>query len=57
LHLSPELKLLTRIVPCGSQLWAIQRTWSAGTAEVATMAGKFGKHQVYTTKGHCSVTM
>ena len=28
-----ELKLLTRIVPCGSQLWAIQQTWSTGTAE------------------------
>ena len=46
LHLSPELQLLSRIVPCGSQLWAIQHTWSTGTAEVATRAGKFAKHQI-----------
>jgi len=45
LHLSPGLQLLTRIVPCGSysQLWAIQYTWSTGTAEVATRTGKFAK--------------
>jgi len=43
MHLSPELQLLTRIVPCGSQLWAIQYKWSKGTAEVATRAGKFAK--------------
>jgi len=46
---------LTRIVPCGSQLWAIQHTWSTGTAEVATRAGKFAKasDKCYTQqKGH-----
>jgi len=43
LVLSTELQLLTRIVPCGSQLWAIQHTWSTGTAEVVTRAGKFDK--------------
>ena len=32
---------MTRIVPCGSQLWAIQHTWSTGT--VVTRAGKFAK--------------
>jgi len=37
--LSPDLQLLTRIVPCGSQLWAIQHTWSTGTAEVVTIKG------------------
>jgi len=57
LHLSPELQLLTRIVPCGSQLWAIQHTWSTGTA-VATKAGKFAKasDKCYTQqKGHSLV--
>ena len=43
LHFSPELQLLNRIVPCGSQLWAIQHTWSTGTAEVVTRAGR---HQI-----------
>jgi len=47
LALSPELPLSIRIVlvPCGSQLaiWAIQHTWSTGTAEVVTRAGKFAK--------------
>jgi len=41
--LSPELQLLT----ANSLLWqpamAIQHTWSTGTAEVATRAGKFAK--------------
>ena len=46
LHLSPDLQLLTGIVPCGSQLWAIQHTWSTGTTAVATRAGKFVRHQV-----------
>jgi len=59
LHLSPELQLLTRIVPCGSQLWAIQHAWSTGTAEVVTRAGKFAKasDKCYTQqKGmHCSL--
>ena len=35
--------MLTRIVPCGSQLWAIQHAWSTGTGEVVTRAGKFAK--------------
>jgi len=46
---------LTRIVPCGSQLWVIQHTWSTGTAEVVTRAGKFAKAsgKCYTQqKGH-----
>ena len=43
LHLSPELQLLTRIVHCGSQLWAVKHTWSTGKAEVATRDGKFAK--------------
>jgi len=30
------LQILTRILPCGSQLWATQHTWSTETAEVAT---------------------
>jgi len=34
---------LTRIVPCGSQLWAVKHTWSTGKAAVATKAGKFAK--------------
>ena len=38
-----ELQLLTRIVPCSSQLWAIQHTWSTGTAEVVTSSEKFAK--------------
>ena len=38
-----ELQLLTRIVPCGSQLWAVKHTWSTGKAEVATRDGKFAK--------------
>ena len=41
LILSTELQMLTRIVPFGSQLWAMQHTWSTGTSEVATRAGKF----------------
>ena len=32
-----------RIVPCGSQLWAVKHTWSTGKAEVATRDGKFAK--------------
>jgi len=59
LHLSPELQLLTRIVPCGSQLWEIQHTWSTGTAEVATRTGKFAKtsDKCYTQQqGHSLVT-
>ena len=43
LYFSMELQLLTRIVPCGNQLWAIQHTLSTGTAEVATRAGR---HQI-----------
>jgi len=43
LHLSPELQLLTRIVPCGRQLWAVKHTWSTRKAEVATWDGKFAK--------------
>ena len=41
----PELQLLTRlrIVPCGSQLWAVKHTWSTGKAEVATRDAKFAK--------------
>jgi len=35
-----RVELLTTIVPCGSQLWAIQHTWSTGTAEVATRAAR-----------------
>jgi len=59
LHLSPELQLLTRIVICGSQLWAIQHTWSTGTAEVATRAGKFANTSdkcCTQQKGHSLVT-
>ena len=43
LHLSPELQLLTRIVPCGSQLCAVKYPWSTGKAEVATREGKFAE--------------
>jgi len=35
--------MLTRIVPCGSQLWAVKHTWSTRKAYVATRAGKFAK--------------
>ena len=53
------VQLLTRIVPCGSQLWAIQYTWSTGTAAVATRTVKFAKasDKCYTQqKGHSLVT-
>ena len=35
-----------RIVPCGSQLWAIQHTWSTGTAEVVQGLGGLLRHQI-----------
>ena len=41
LQLLPELQLLTRNSPMWQPAMAIQHTWSTGTAEVATMAGKF----------------
>ena len=44
--------------PWGSQLWAIQHTWSTGTAAVATRTGKFAKalDKCYTQqKGHSLV--
>ena len=47
---------MTRIVPCGSQLWAVKHTWSKGKAEVATRDGKFVKASdkyIYTTKKRC----
>ena len=34
---------MTRIVPCGSRLWAVKHTWSTGKAEVATRDGNFAK--------------
>jgi len=41
LHLSPELQLLTRNSPLWQLAMAVQHTWSAGAAEVATRAGNF----------------
>ena len=34
---------MTRIVPCGSRLWAVKHTRSTGKAEVATRDGNFAK--------------
>jgi len=42
-------QLLTRVVPCGSQLWAIQCTWSSyknNWTESAARAGSLLRHQI-----------
>ena len=46
LHLSPELQLLTRIVPCGSQLWAVKHIWSIGKLMLLQGLGSLLRHQI-----------